>query len=318
MIKKVWLSLLLGILFVWVSFADILPDPTIPEEKCIMFDSVDVGNWRVISFNKKLGKIGEERAKECLSDDIINDNNFVLHMSFGWESNDDEIISDNGFVIHNEPSVWESNIEFYVLDDDIDVDDISVDNIGDKAEKILINRWERPHLTWIWRYPMRHEYIYQIIRNWNGLYEAKLVWENKINLGEKNPIYIGEDPFNGIKYVGIKGRLTQFIKDWIRTVLVETLLLFLIAKFWRKSWSIKNRKLILTWILASTVTLPLLWFVLPMFFSDYWFYAIFGEILVTVIEVFIIKYSLKIERKMAIFASIICNLSSFLVWLFIF
>ena len=297
MIKKVWFSLLLGILFVWVSFADILPDPTIPEEKCIMFDSVDVGNWRVISFNKKLGKIREERAKECLSD---------------------EIISDNGFVIHNEPSVWKSNIEFYMLDYDIDVDDISVDNIGDKAEKILINRWKQPHRTLIWRYPMRHEYVYQIILNWSGLYEAQLIWENRIDLREKNPIYIGEDSFNGIKHIGIKVSFTRFIKDWARTVLIETLLLFLIAKLCRKSWSIKNRKIIVTWILASTVTLPLLRFVLPMFFSNYLLYVIIWEILVTVIETFIIKYSLKIERKMAIFASIICNLCSFIVWLFIF
>ena len=318
MIKKVWLSLLLGILFVWVSFADILPDPTIPEEKCIMFDSVDVGNWRVISFNKKLGKIEEERAKECLSDEIISDNNFVLHVSFGWGSNSDEIISDNGFVIHNEPSVWKSNIEFYVLDYDIDVDDISVDNIWDKAEKILINRWERPHWTLIWRYPMRSEYVYQIILNWSGLYEAQLIWENRIDLREKNPIYIGEDSFNGIKYIGIKGRLTQFIKDWLRTVLIETLLLFLIAKLCRKSWDIKNRKIFVVWILASTVTLPLLRFVLPIFFSNYRIYVIFWEVLVTAIEVFIIKYSLKIDRKMAIFASVACNLFSFIVWLFIF
>lgn len=318
MIKKIWISLLLGILFVWVSFADILPDPTIPEEKCIMFDSVDVGNWRVISFNKKLGEIREERAKECLSDEIISDNNFVLHVSFELESNSDEIISDNGFVIHNEPSVWKSNIEFYVLDYDIDVDDISVDNIGDKAEKILINRWERPHRTLIWRYPMRHEYVYQIILNWSGLYEAQLIWENRIDLREKNPIYIGENPFNGIKHIGIKVSLTRFIKDWARTVLIETLLLFLIAKLCRKSWSIKNRKIIVTWILASTVTLPLLRFVLPMFFSNYLLYVIIWEILVTVIETFIIKYSLKIERKMAIFTSIICNLCSFIVWLFIF
>ena len=121
-----------------------------------------------------------------------------------------------------------------------------------------------------------------------------------------------------IKYIGIKGRLTQFIKDWVRTVLIETLLLFLIAKLCRKSWDIKNRKIFVVWILASTVTLPLLRFVLPIFFSNYRIYVIFWEVLVTAIEVFIIKYSLKIDRKMAIFASVACNLCSFLIWLFIF
>jgi hypothetical protein len=115
-----------------------------------------------------------------------------------------------------------------------------------------------------------------------------------------------------------KDRLIKFWIAWIITILVETMVLFLIVKICRRSWSIKNRKIIVTWILASTVTLPLLWFVLPIFFNNYWVYVIFGEILVTAIEVFIIKYSLKVERKMAIFASIVCNLCSFLFWLLVF
>lgn len=273
MTKKIWLFIIsfIGILWFWVSFADLISPhshrarPTILEEKCIMFESVEVGNWRIISFDKNLEKVKEEHAKECIN--------------------------------------YNSNTKFYILDYNIDVNDILIDNIEDKAEKITVDE-----LGWFyesWSHPIRHEYIYQIILNWSGLYEAKRIWENRINLEEENK-------------VNDTTKFEDFIYAWIITVLVETLLLFLIAKFCWKSWSLKNRKIIITWILASTITLPLLRFVLPIFFSNLVLYVILWEILVTVIETFIIKYSLKIDRKMAIFASIVCNLFSFLVWLFIF
>jgi hypothetical protein len=72
--------------------------------------------------------------------------------------------------------------------------------------------------------------------------------------------------------------------------------------------------LILTWILASTITLPLLRFVLPLFIKDGVEYMVIWELLVTIIEVFIIKYWLKISRWKAILASVVCNLCSFLIW----
>lgn len=275
--KKIWVSFLsiIAILSVWISFADILPNPSIPEEKCIMFDSVELENWRVVNFN--LDWIYEEQANECVEYGI-----------------------------------------FYVLNYDNDIEDVTQENIEDRAEGIIMNR---PSFTRIGVYPTRHEYIYKIVVNGSGSYEAKLIGENEITLREEDSNYIEKDDTinNEIKNTEtIIVDFTSFIKNWVRTVFLETLLLFLIAKLCRKSWTIKNRKIIVTWILASTLTLPLLRFVLPMFFSNYWVYVIFWEIFVTVIEVFIIKYSLKIERKMAILASVACNLCSFLFWLIIF
>ena len=145
--------------------------------------------------------------------------------------------------------------------------------------------------------------IYQVIHSWSNYALLDITEQYKIKQ-EQDRI--------------MKNYIKKFPNYWLLAVIVETLILFLIAKFCRKSWSLKNRKIFVTWILASTVTLPLLWFVLPMFFSDYLVYVLFWEILVTAIETFIIKYSLKIERQMAIFASVICNLCSFLIWLFIF
>jgi hypothetical protein len=76
--------------------------------------------------------------------------------------------------------------------------------------------------------------------------------------------------------------------------------------------------LILTWILASTITLPLLRFVLPLFIKDGVEYMVIWELLVTIIEVFIIKYWLKISRWKAILASTMCNVFSFIVWIIVF
>jgi hypothetical protein len=100
--------------------------------------------------------------------------------------------------------------------------------------------------------------------------------------------------------------------------LIETIVLFSIAKSFRKEDQIPNKRLILIWILASTITLPLLRFVLPMFIVDWVEYAVIWELLVTLIEIFVIKYWLKVSRGKAILASIICNLCSYLIWLLVF
>jgi hypothetical protein len=73
----------------------------------------------------------------------------------------------------------------------------------------------------------------------------------------------------------------------------------------------------LTWIVASSVTLPILRFVLPNIFHNWTVFAIIGEVFVTIVEVVIIKYMLNIRRWKAIIASIACNLFSVLIWLFL-
>ena len=121
----------------------------------------------------------------------------------------------------------------------------------------------------------------------------------------------------GIELVS-ENRLIKFWIAWILTILIETIVLFAIAKLFRKENRISNWRLLLTWILASTITLPLLRFVLPLFVVDETIYVVAWEFAVTLIEMFIIKYWLKISRAKAIFASIACNLCSYLAWLLIF
>ena len=113
-------------------------------------------------------------------------------------------------------------------------------------------------------------------------------------------------------------KIIKFWIAWIITILIETIILFIIAKLFRKKDQISNWMLILVWVLASTITLPLLRFVLPLFIKDWVEYTVIWELLVTLIEIFIIKYWLKVSRWEAILASIVCNLCSYLLGLFFF
>ena len=112
-------------------------------------------------------------------------------------------------------------------------------------------------------------------------------------------------------------KLKDFCIAWILTILIEVVALFDIAKIFRKKEGISTLRLLLVWVIASTVTLPLLRFVLPLFIVDGVEYTVVWELLVTLIEVFIIKYWLKISWWKAILASVVCNLCSYLLGLLI-
>ncbi len=107
----------------------------------------------------------------------------------------------------------------------------------------------------------------------------------------------------------------QFWKSLLLTITLETIVLFFLCKLFFKKDNLKTWKIILTWIIASSITLPILRFVLPYIFHNYTVYAIFGEIFVTFIEVFIIKYLLDINRQKATTASVVCNLFSVIIGL---
>ena len=121
------------------------------------------------------------------------------------------------------------------------------------------------------------------------------------------------------------GKVREFCLFWLFAVIIETLVLFIIAKIFRKKegteeiWyeksEISNKKLLLRWIIPTTITLPFFWFVLPLIMWDWRLYIVVWEILVVVIETIMIKYWLNISRKRAFVASIICNIFSFIILL---
>ena len=304
--KRIWLFFIsiITILLVWVSFADVIEPNTHYVDRCVKFQDVEIDNYRVIveNYGPMTDEIYEPQADQCLE----------WYYKFAESTQ-------------------------YLLDKSIDIEEITHENIQDKAIKL----W---NLRAIWRYvddsnPLSSEsFTYRITKNWNS-YKLEESDNERVESFENNEIILDEQDIKSLddEYVenetnytleiveteqGIElasgDRLIKFWIAWILTILIETIVLFIIAKLFRKGDQISNWRLILIWILASTITLPLLRFVLPLFVVDWVEYMVIWELAVTLIEIFIIKYWLKVSRGRAIIASVICNLCSFLFWLLVF
>jgi hypothetical protein len=212
---------------------------------------------------------------------------------------------------------WESRQ--YLLDKSIDIEELTKENIQKEAIQI----W---NLRVIWWYvddsnPLTSEtFVYKIVKNWSNYTLESIDEEQKFNNenieNENNYKLELVETEQGID-VTLWNRIIKFLIARLTTILIETIVLFAIAKLFRKNDQISNWRLLLIWILASTITLPLLRFVLPLLVTDEIIYMTVWELLVTLIEIFIIKYGLKVSRGKAILASIICNLCSYFLWLLI-
>jgi len=284
MIKKIWLFVLsfIAIFFVWVSFADVVDPGTHYVNRCVKLQNVEIDNYRVIVENDVVTyrEVYEPQAGNCLDQ----------HYKFG-ESRQ------------------------YLLDKSVDIEEITKENIQEKAIQIWnldVNWWYVDDSN-----PLSSEnFTYKIVKDWND-YSLQEFDSGSVEMVENDYNLELVESEQGIELVS-GNRFLRFWIAWILTVIIETIVLFIIAKLFRKEKQISNWRLILVWILASTITLPLLWFVFPLFITDEAVYVIIWELLVTILEVFIIKYWLKISRWKAILASVICNLCSFLLWTLIF
>ena len=286
MTKKIWLFILTSIVILplWLTFADIIPDNSHYVNRCVKLQNVEVDNYRVIVENDTVTTrdVYEPQAEECLEQ----------HYKF-WESRQ------------------------YLLDKSVDIEEITQENIQGRAIQI----W---NLNVNWHYvddsnPLSNEnFTYKIVKNGND-YTLEESDSGSVESFQDETDYSLEfvESEQGVELVS-SNRLIKFWIAWILTVLIETIILFVIAKLFRKKDQISNWILILIWILASTITLPLLRFVLPLFIKDGVEYTVIWELLVTLIEIFILKYWLKVSRWKAILASIICNLCSYLLGLLIF
>ena len=313
--KKIWLFFFsfIAVLWVWASFADIIPDNAHYLNKCVMLENVEIDNYRVIA-----------RASA----------NLLYNHEF-YELKTGECIAPN-------PSWGPQNyyVNLYFLDKSFNIKDVTLDNIKNKG--ILI--WELDVRWWYVNNSNPKTYEkkrYKISKNW-GKYRLQLIKTEDSQEGINNYPNISSDWFDINMPIIPRNKYVHFFLARIVTVLIETILLFFIARIFRKKSKISYWWIIKTWVIASTVTLPLLWFVLPLFINDYgtsvieaWYiitwnnyndvrinnhivFTIVWEALVTLIEIFIIKYWLKISRWKAILASIICNLCSYLIWLLVF
>ena len=279
MIKKIWLFVLsfIAIFLCRVGFADVIEPNTHYVDRCVKLQNVEIDNYRVIVENDTVTyrDVYEPQAGQCLEQ----------HYKFG-ESRQ------------------------YLLDKSVDIEEITKENIQDKAIQI----WD---LRVNGRYvddsnPLANEnFTYRIVKNWNDYTLEESDGESVETSEDDYTLEIVESE-QGIELVS-GNRLIKFGIAWLLTILIEILVLFVIVKLFFKKDQISNLRILLVWILASTITLPLLRFVLPLFIKDGVEYTVIWEVLVTLIEIFIIKYWLKISRWKAILVSILCNLCSYIL-----
>ena len=229
------------------------------------------------------------------------------------------------------------NLNAFYFDKSVDVNSINTKNIREKG--ILIKDADRTRKD-------NEKNVREDPKSWNYVTPGKYIWYNWAPLYTESLYKIGYEPEYGkvpiISLLSTKTiRMTWlpdypwlskdsrfytryyfqywlFFSAWLMTIIIETIILFIISKSFWKERQISNKRLILIWILASTVTLPLLWFVLPLFIGNYVVYTIVWESFVAMIETVILKYWLKISRWKAVLASIVCNAASYLAWLLIF
>lgn len=106
-----------------------------------------------------------------------------------------------------------------------------------------------------------------------------------------------------------------FLLSLCVTLAVEVPIVFLIA--WYK-YKIRDRfSILFTGFLATILTLPYLWFVLPAFISNRVAYLIVGEVLVFFAELIIYYKVLKISFKGAFVLSLTSNTISAILGLFL-
>lgn len=285
MTKKIWLFFLslIAIITFWISFADVIEPNTHYVNRCIKLQNVEIDNYRVIVENDTVTTrdVYEPQAGQCLEQ----------HYKF-WQSRQ------------------------YLLDKSVKIEEITQENIQDMAIQIW-NLNVNGHYVDDSNPLSNENFTYKIVKNWNNYSLEETDSENMKSFQDETDYTLEiVESEQGVELVS-NNRFLRFWMAWILTILIETIVLFFVAKLFRNKNQISNWRLVLIWILASTMTLPLLRFVLPMFIKDGVEYTVIWELVVTLIEIFIIKYWLKVSRWKAILASVICNLCSYLLGLLI-
>jgi len=293
--KKLWLSLfsLIAIISLGVSFADIISlDYTV--ERCNMFKSVEVGNLRLVAIKYKSDWFG----------------------SSGYDVY--EVLKNTCF----------NGGDLYLLDKNIDISEVFEDTLNEEGEKVnselnasyLKKKMDSYYRTWIWSlydilepaervpYPQRHDYVYKVVSNWSWLYETQFVEKKVVDLRDPKAKVKNKSNF-------LYGHYFNYFVKILWGNFVWILLLFLFAKIFLKKYELKNRKIIIVWILSNAITLFLWWFLLALLRGMLFSICV---VLVLIFEVIIIKNVLKINRKMATFACIVCNFVPVLLYYLMF
>lgn len=100
----------------------------------------------------------------------------------------------------------------------------------------------------------------------------------------------------------------SFLNSLFITLIIEVPIVFFLAYYiYRKT---EKFNIILSGIIASTLTLPYFWFILPSYISNRSFFIIIGELVIILVEAFIYHKFLKLKFMQAFFVSLIANIVS--------
>ncbi len=102
----------------------------------------------------------------------------------------------------------------------------------------------------------------------------------------------------------------HFLFSLLLTIIIEIPIAIFFIKYLYQQREIKISKIILISFLASALTLPYFWFVLPAYIFERRIYIFSGEILIIFIETIIYKQLLKLKFSEAFTVSLITNIGS--------
>jgi hypothetical protein len=103
----------------------------------------------------------------------------------------------------------------------------------------------------------------------------------------------------------------RFLVALAVTVGLETAVLAVAVRLTRAPEQRAFPRVVAAGILASTLTLPYLWFILPRFVNGPWF-VVLGESLVVLVEAAVLALVLPASTRRALALSLICNVTSWL------
>lgn len=105
----------------------------------------------------------------------------------------------------------------------------------------------------------------------------------------------------------------KFLLALLLTITIEVVVVVVTIRYWYRAVrpAISWQRCCVAAILASTLTLPYLWFVLPAWFSGFLPLVLAGEPMVVIVEGFFYWFALRLSFPRALLLSFLANAVSF-------
>jgi len=109
----------------------------------------------------------------------------------------------------------------------------------------------------------------------------------------------------------------KFLFSLLLTLIVEIPIAVFLVRYLYKYKEIKTSKIVFVGLIASTLTLPYFWFILPAYIVSRSLYIFIGEILIIFIEATIYSQFFELKLSKAFIVSLVANIASIFLGLVI-